>query len=401
MLKNKDIICLSTQDWDGLWTRKQRFMKMFAEAGNRVLYIETPVHLLGLDVLPHDPGRFLRFLKGPRAVQDELYVATLPILLPLFQMSALINALNQAIIGFFLRSWIGRLGFHKPLLWIYTPFSASLVDKIDHSGAVYECVDEFRAARGFVRSKVVGRMEDELLQKVDLTVVTQENLLPHRIKLCPNTICIPNGADVDKFKPASLKLLEAPEDIKRILRPRLGFVGHIHYWIDLKLIRFLAEQRPNWSFVLVGPVAPLAAIREVRGLPNVHLVGRKSGSDIPAYLQEMDCCLNPYVAGDIAENCSPLKLYEYLAAGKPIVSTDMPEVRKFADVVAIAESYEDFLGKCDSLLKVPESSEKIEIRTTIAAAHSWQSRFEALNRALKMTYSTIEPKSGLLSTPES
>jgi len=385
MLKNRDIVCLSTQDWDGLWTRKQRFMKMFAEAGNRVLYIETPVHLLGLDVLPHDPGRFLRFLKGPRAVQDQLHVATLPILLPFFQMFASINGLNQAIIGFFLRSWIARLGFHKPLLWMYTPFSASLVDKVDHSGAVYECVDEFRAARGFVRSKVVGSMEDELLRKVDLTIVTQENLLPHRMKFCPNTICIPNGADVDKFKPASLKLLAAPEDMKRIPHPRLGFVGHIHYWIDLKLIRFLAEQRPNWSFVLVGPVAPLADIRAVRGLRNVHLTGRKSGSDIPAYVQEMDCCLNPYVTGDIAENCSPLKLYEYLAAGKPIVSTDMPEARKFADIVLIAHSYSDFLEKCESLLQLPQSSAWVARRTQVAAEHSWISRFEALNAALDHT----------------
>ena len=382
MLKNRDIICLSTQDWNGLWTRKQRFMKMFAEAGNRVLYIETPVHLLGLDVLPHDPGRFLRFLDGPRVVQNQLYVATLPILLPLFQMSGAVNALNQTIIGFFLRSWIARLSFRKPLLWIYTPFSASLIDKIAHSGAIYECVDEFRAARGFVRSKVVGSMEDELLRKVDLTVVTQENLLPRRVKLCPNTVCIPNGADVDKFMPAALRLLDAPEDIRHIPRPRLGFVGHIHYWIDLKLIRFLAEQRPNWSFVLVGPVAPLADIREIRGLPNVHLIGRRSGTDIPAYLQEMDLCLNPYVAGDIAENCSPLKFYEYLAAGKPIVSTDMPEVRKFADIVSIAHSYKDFLEKCEALLQGGETSERVASRTQVAAEHSWISRFADLNAAL-------------------
>src|SRR5207248_1936245 len=127
-------------------------------------------------------------------------------------------------------------------------------------------------------------------------------------------------ADVDSLKPAALQLLTVPSDLASIPAPRLGFVGHIHYWIDLKLIRYLAEKRPHWSFVLLGPVAPLADIRQIRNLPNVHLLGRKSALQIPAYLQGMDCCLNPYVMGDIAENCSPLKLYEYLAAGKCVIS---------------------------------------------------------------------------------
>src|SRR4051812_26991799 len=141
MLTGRDIVCLSTQDWDGLWTRKQRFMKMFAENGNRVLYVETPVHLLGLDVLPQDPLRFFRFLKGPRAIQPGLYASTLPILLPMFQMFGTINSINQAIVAMVLRAWIRQLGFDKPLLWIYTPFSAELIGKIDHTDAVYECVD--------------------------------------------------------------------------------------------------------------------------------------------------------------------------------------------------------------------------------------------------------------------
>src|SRR5262249_3207647 len=142
VITGQDIVCLSTQDWNGLWTRKQRFMKKFAENGNRVLYIETPVHLLGLDVLSSDPGRFFRFLQGPCLIQPRLYVGTLPILFPMFQMSHIINRANQVIIGAVLRSWIARLGFSKPLLWIYTPSSAKIIDNVPNSGAVYECVDE-------------------------------------------------------------------------------------------------------------------------------------------------------------------------------------------------------------------------------------------------------------------
>jgi glycosyltransferase involved in cell wall biosynthesis len=378
-----DIVCLSTQDWNGLWTRKQRFMKMFAESGNRVLYIETPVHLFGVDVLPGDPTRFFRFLRGPRNVQPGLHVGTLPILLPMFQMFHSVNAVNQVVIASALRKWIHGLGFHKPLLWIYTPFSAALVDKVPNSGAVYECVDEFRAAQGLVRSSVVGAMEDALLRKVQLTVVTHENLLPHRAALSPKAVCIPNGADVAHFRKAAESDLAIPPDMASIRAPRLGFVGHLHYWIDLKLIRFLAEKRPEWSIVLIGPVSPLARIQEVKHLPNVHLLGRKPHSDVPAYVKAMDCCLNPYISGQLADHVSPLKLYEYLAAGKPVVSTEMPEAHKFGDMVRVAGSYEGVLAACESALaSLPESRETIQRRLDVAAEHSWEKRFAALQKVL-------------------
>ncbi|MBI4471558.1 MAG: glycosyltransferase [Acidobacteria bacterium] len=383
MLTGHDIVCLSTQDWNGLWTRKQRFMKMFAENGNRVLYVETPVHLLGLDVLPKDLGRFFRFLQGPRLVEDRLFVGTLPILLPMFQMFHSVNSVNQGLIAKVLRSWIRRLGFKRPVLWIYTPFSAKLIDGIEHTASIYECVDEFRASRGFVRSSVVGELEDELLRKVQLTVVTQENLLPHRASICPNTVCIPNGADVRQFKEAALGHLAVPREMAAIPRPILGLVGHIHYWIDLKLIRFLAERKPEWSFVLIGPANPLARTREIRHLPNVRLLGRKPQTEIPAHVQAMDCCLNPYVSGMLSEHVSPLKLYEYLAAGKPVVSTDMPEARKFAEHVRVADSHASFLSQCETALAcLPELESVIRQRLNLVAEHSWENRFERLNRVL-------------------
>src|SRR5215472_6030825 len=136
-MTGRDIVCLSTQDWNGLWTRKQRFMKMFSESGNRVLYVETPVHLLGIDVLPGDPGRFLRFLAGPRPLSKTLSVSTLPILLPMFQMSHLINRANHVLIRQMLRKWTKQLGFSNPLFWIYTPFSAPILNG-NRFDSVYE-----------------------------------------------------------------------------------------------------------------------------------------------------------------------------------------------------------------------------------------------------------------------
>src|SRR5262249_24419242 len=153
-----------------------RFMQMFAGAGNRVLYIETPVHLLGLDVLPKDPLRFCRFLSGPREISERLFVATLPVLLPFFQMSHAINGANHVLIRGLVRRWFHKLGFMNPLFWIYTPFSAELLETFRFD-SVYECVDEFRGARGLISPTVIGEMQDRLLRRVDLTIVTHENLL--------------------------------------------------------------------------------------------------------------------------------------------------------------------------------------------------------------------------------
>lgn len=388
MLSGHDIVCLSTQDWSGLWTRKQRFMRMFAANGNRVLYIETPVHLLGLDVLPQDPLRFFRFLKGPRQVEPNLHVATLPILLPFFQMSHAINAVNHVLIGRILKRWTKALGFGKPLLWVYTPFSTALIERIENAGVVYECVDEFRAAKGFVRSEVIGKMEDDLLRKADVTIVTQESLLPRREALCKNTFCVPNGADTDLFASIALDNSKPPAILEAISHPRIGFVGHIQYWVDLKLIRYLAEKRPDWSFVLIGPVHPLADAAAVKGQANIHLLGRQPQSEIPRFLKGVDLCLNPYKADDVARHASPLKLYEYLAAGKPVVSTEMPEAHRFGNDVLIASSYDDILANCDrALATLPESRDVIETRIRNASQHSWQHRFARVNEIVAATLS--------------
>jgi glycosyltransferase involved in cell wall biosynthesis len=306
----------------------------------------------------------------------------------MFQMSHVINDVNQAVIAYVLRSWIRRLGFKDPLLWIYTPSSAKIVDKVPNAGAVYECVDEFRAPRRFVRSAVVGAMEDALLRKVQLTVVTHDNLLWHRSELCSKAVCIPNGVDIQTFKTAADRDISVPSDIARIRQPRFGFVGHVHYWIDLKLIRFLADRRPDWSFVLIGPTHMMASARELRRMPNVHFLGPKPHSEIPAYVKAMDCCLNPYVTGRLADHVSPLKLYEYLAAGKPVVSTEMPEAHKFGNLVRVANSYATFIKECEAVLALlPEPENAIRQRRDAANEHSWEERFRALQTVLQGVFS--------------
>ena len=178
MMSGRDILILSTQDWGAMPTRKHRWARNWARQGNRVLYVEQQMHWAGwLIDIRQQFRRAFRFLQGPRQVEENLWVFTLPIVLPFFQMSEAINWLNNFFLALVLRSIIRKLGFQNPILWTYTPHSADFIGKLGESFAVYECVDEFSAAKGLVHGATIAKMERELIQKVDQVIVTAPGLL--------------------------------------------------------------------------------------------------------------------------------------------------------------------------------------------------------------------------------
>lgn len=384
MITGRDIICLSTQDWNDVWTRKQRFMRQFARQGNRVLYVETQASLISLGLIRSDIGRAWRWCSGPRLVEPNLHVATLPLVLPLFQMSLAINRLNNAVLAPLLRHWMATLQFRHPILWTYTPYSESLVGSLGESLAIYDCVDEFAASRGMVTREVVEEQERRLLKKVAVTVVTHEALQRSKRGAGGPVHLIPNGAEVDHFGKAAAAGTVAAPSVDRLPRPVVGFIGSVQYWIDFDLMRFLATSRPGWSFVMVGPIGRLAAVSKVADLPNVHLLGRQPYAEMPSYVKAFDVCLNPYVVDDVAAHCSPLKLYEYLASGKPVVSVAMSAATDFGDAVLIGHSYADVLAQLDRALATPDPDGRFAAaRMAAAAPHSWTNRFSALESAIE------------------
>lgn len=384
MLNNQHIICISSQDWDDLWTRKQRFMQKFAKQGNRVLYIEAQSSIFSFGVIRSDWGRAFRWLKGPRRVEDNIYVATLPLVLPFFQISGIINKINNWFIVRLLVHWIKKLGFGRPILWTYNPHNESLVGQLGERLAIYECVDELSASKGLVKSQVVHDLEERLIKKVDIVVTTHENLYKSRKPLAKSISLIPNGVEIEHFRKISSPETSMASEMKEIPRPVIGFLGTIQYWIDLDLIRYIAVSKREWSIVLIGPIGRLAEIKKIKGIPNVHLLGRRDYTRLPSYIKTWDVCINPYIVDEVAMNCSPLKLYEYLATGKPIVSVDMPEARKFDGLVEIADNYEDFLKKIQGILDgLPEEEAKKEARIKAVENHSWENRFLELERVLK------------------
>ncbi|MCK4520291.1 glycosyltransferase [Candidatus Parcubacteria bacterium] len=385
MIKNQNIICISTQDWNDLWTRKQRFMQRFSRQGNRVLYIEAQTSILSFNIIKSNWKRIFQWLKGPRKIEENLHVATLPLVLPFFQTYFFINKINNWFLLKLLKYWAKKLNLQHLIFWTYTPYSDYFVGKFKEKLAIYDCVDEFSASKGLVKQKTITLLEEKLIRKVGLIIVTHEKIFQAKKEFNKNIYLIPNGVEVEHFKKAFLPKTSIAEEIKKIPKPIIGFIGTIQYWIDLDLIKFIAVTKPNWSIVLIGPIARLAEIEKIKNLKNVYLLGRKKYQLLPFYIKAFDVCINPYKRDKVAEHCSPLKLYEYLAAGKPIVSVNMPEARKFEEFIEIGLDYKDFLRKIQKILDhFPEDSTKIEARLKEAEKHSWNLRFFKLEKILEL-----------------
>jgi glycosyltransferase involved in cell wall biosynthesis len=375
-LQGQDIVTLSTQDWSDLWTRKQRFMLQFARQGNRVLYVESQFHYLTyIKRFKSQWRRIYRFIQGPRRAEPNLYIYTPPLLLPAFQIFPLLSKINNFVLSFFLKSAMRKIGIKSPLLWLYSHYNQPLIKKLGCKRALYECVDEFSGAKGLIKPEVARAQERATLKAVDVAVVTAPALKRSKIEFNRNIHVVPNAANVAHFAKAAGGKLPEPDDLKSIPRPRLVFIGGIAYWIDLSLLRYVAINRPSWQIVLIGPISVNTWI--IDDLDNVHFWGRKPYDELPSYLAWCDIALNPYKVDSLAENCSPLKLYEYMAAGLPIVSTDMPEARQFPGIVSVASSYGHFVQAIEDILAWEKELRPWFVAKSHAEAikHTWENRF--------------------------
>ena len=387
MTTDFDILILSTQDWDALPTRKHHWARNFAARGNRVLYVEQQMHWLGWLVdWRRQFGRAWRWLSGPREVSERLWVFPLPIVAPCFQMSSLINSFNNWLLAPVLRWALGRIHFKRVVLWAYTPHSAGLVDRMGEQLVVYECVDEFSAARGLVRGKTIAAQERQLLKLADIVIVTHPNLSQSKTIGERRPYLIPNGADIAHFARADVTGTEPAAAVASLPHPVVGFHGWIQYWIDFDMISYAARKHPEWSFAMIGPVEPLARVDKVRGMANVYFLGRQPYEQIPDFVAGFDVCINPFVLDNLANSVSPIKLYEYLASGKPVVSVDMPAAREFSDLMPLVRTPEQFVRALEDVLSKVNNhtvSGDAVLRQQAVACFSWEARFRQVEEVLR------------------
>ena len=328
----QSVVCFSANDWSDIPSSKAHIMRSLGKT-HKVLYIDT----LGIRTprfSNHDFKRAIHKIKsslrGLRHVENELYVWSPPAI-P-FHGSPVSRRINATVLSIAINRLMARLEMEDTIVWSYLPNAVGIIKKLRASKIVYHCIDDYGQFTDCPRTSF-QQMEREMLQTADLTVVSSKRLLELRRPDAKRIAYIPHGVDVDFFRAAANANVVLP-DIAQIRRPIAGFVGRIADWVDLELIARCARVRPDWSFVFVGPSN--VDLRKYENLANLHFLGRKDHKDIPHYIKMFDVCLIPFVENDLVASVNPLKMYEYLALGKPTVSTPMSEVRALADVVAIA-----------------------------------------------------------------
>lgn len=370
MLENQQIICISSVDWDPIWTRKQQVMSRLP-GSNTVLYVEPPISLLSPFKDPACWRKWTTWRQGVRPWRDNIYLWSPPVTLPFGNIYPWVNRINQWWIGLFLQQVVRRLGFSRPILWTYLPNTVDLVGKLGEKLLVYDCVDEHSAYTGF-NKEAVQSMERKLLQKCGVVFTTARGLFEDKRQYNANTHLLPNAANVELFGKAQSPETPIPDDIAAIPHPIIGFVGVIQDWVDLSLIESTAKAHPDWSVVLVGPVGPGVELQSLKDCANVHFLGRRDQAELPKYLKVFDVCLNPFRLNELTRTVSPLKFYEYLASGKPIVTVPMPEIESYGDVVEIAPP--DRFVQAVARALAEETEAKKEARLRRAAENSWESR---------------------------
>ncbi len=389
MLRGKDIVCTSTLDWGAMWTSKQQIMHRLAQT-NRVLYVEEPVTMLAPLKVPSRWRRWRAVAPRLRRVDAGLWTLTPPPLLPFGNMRPAMNQANQALLARYIRWAMDRLYFDEEyIFWTYLPASLALLDRLGAqpgrrpSLIVYHCVDEHSAFPGFVSSEVVRGYDDALTSRADLVITTSENLRLSREVLNPYTYTILNAADVEIFNRALDPEPSLPDDLAAIPGPRLAVVGMHDSRLDLDALDALASADPGWHIVLIGPVkSGQVDEARLRRWPNVHLLGEKPRSLLPAYLKGMAVALVPYKANELTRNIFPLKLFEYLAAGLPVVVGGLPELRRFAGTIGVADGLEDYPRLVRAAIE-DDSSEERAARVALAAANTWDHRVEDISRLVE------------------
>lgn len=382
-LRGRDIVCVGFADWDTeLWTNQHHLMSRLA-ADNRVLFVESlglrRPQLAGRD-LARIARRLRRGVAPPRATREGVQVLS-PLVLPLHRNRA-VRALNARLLPALVGRATRRLGFERPILWAYVPQAEVLLDVLRPSLVVYHCVDDIAAQPG-VDAASFRAAEARFAARADLVLASAPALARRLRGMGGEVLDAPNVADTAAFARA---LQDGPVDaeLEALPHPRVVFTGAVVATkLDVELIVALARARPDWTFALVGPVGPgdpSTDVSALRAEPNVHLLGRRPHAALPDVLRGADAGLIPYGINDLTRSVFPMKVYEYLAAGLPVVATPLPALAEVAEVTTAPDAA-GIAALLDAAL-ADGSPERRAARSQAAAAHSWDARLAEIAEAI-------------------
>ena len=377
MSDTKHFLMFSTADWDNpFWTNKQHVATELACLGFKVLYIES-VGLRAPSFNRSDIRRILtRLKKGlmpPHKVHDNIWVWS-PVSLPL-QQYRLVRSINKLYLSFFTKLFSLLYGFNGAWVWTYNPLTLDLWFISKQSRLIYHCVDDIKHQPG-MPAAVIEDAEKRLFIRSNFIFVTSSMLYETASLYNSNTWLFENVADYRHFSQSLEHDVPLSPELLHIRKPIIGFIGAISsYKIDFDLLNHVAKNRPDWSIVLVGKVGegePDTDISTLSGCDNIVFMGPRTYQQLPSCLKAFDVAIIPAALNEYTHAMFPMKFFEYLSAGKRIVTTAIDSLRDYADYCEIAVDYDDFIYKIDKILNTEDTN--LDARLRFARQHTYSSR---------------------------
>ena len=377
------VICLSPQAWEtALPTNRQQIMLRTAQRSHDVLYVETGFflgrHLWAL--LRHRERRSLasRLLSGEEVVPGVCVRKAFNVL-PWRVRFTLPNTVNCAITARLVRRLANRLP-QPVVLWIYDPGSAPMIGACGEELAVYDCVDDYVEQTTSARGRAIVAHGDRVAAlRSRLVFATSTTMYERQRRLNTRTHLVSNAGDYGHFARAADRSI-VPADLAGLPRPVLGFAGNfLLSKVDFELLERIAQARREWTLLLIGPVTPGTErlLERLASYTNVRWLGPKPYAELPRYVAAFDVGLIPYVANDYTRSCFPLKLYEYLAAGKPVVASGLPELAGMEPDVTLVDGAAAFVDAIEAALGLLGDGDRAR-RMQVASRNSWEAWTERL-----------------------
>ena len=377
------VVIATANHWDSpVTTGSQQYARLFAEAGWDVAYLSDPISPFQL-VRPrswlYNRAKFGLWARGgDRHLEGRMWAYNHLSLLPIFNAPVLRSelAIRRSLDLSFPRP-VRKLadeGFEAPeLLWLEHLVFEGLMDRLDAGATVYRLADDPELFPEPYPPGLLRRVP-EVLARVDLVVATARRLVEKALEHRDGGVLyLPNGVDYRHFAGEHPE----PEDLAGIARPRVLYVGSLEPWFDVDAVVAAARRHPGFRFVIIGPVrTDLGALRDQ---PNVHLLGPRPYTDVPGYMAHADVGIVPFRPLEEIQAVHPIKVYEYLAAGLPVVSTDWEELESMDAPIARAGSKEAFARAVGEAVDDPGDPEP---RRAYARSNSWAARFESLRKPL-------------------
>ena len=398
MLHGRSIICFGGEDW---WYHhphsKNHLMRRFARTGNKVIFVNSIS--MGLapvksgELLPRVKRKLKSYAKLARITEEGITVVS-PAVLPFFGSAAAV-ATNRRLLTAQISSLAKRRGLSRPILWIAIPTAVEVVGRLDESLVIYHVSDKYDANTmdHATDPALIRKLHERAIETADLIFYSSRKLLAEATAGRDKSYLLEQAVDFDHWSRVSSEQITVADAVAKISRPRIGYFGAIEPWlIDQELIKRASRERPEWNWIFIGNKSRGLEIEE---LPNVHFLPPVSYDVLPNYAAGFDVCVLPWnTEVPFTSYGSAIKVREYLASGKPVVISPLPEYESMQDVLRIGRTREQFLSLVDDALR-EEGTELMRARQESVREGTWDARAEWVSGLVEQEQALLKKREGV------